>query len=80
VISYRTPSNIECKTCHISNEEVIPIRPKKRNMNIDIPVSGVIQNQLSHLYDEGVLNAWNPSSFSALPNYQNTDFPDEHRA
>tara|TARA_R110002126_G_scaffold291790_1_gene458428 strand:- start:9177 stop:10151 length:975 start_codon:yes stop_codon:yes gene_type:complete len=80
VITYRIPSNTECITCHQSNDAIIPIGPKTRNLNFDITVDGVTQNQLSYLYGEGVLDAMSPSSFSTLPDYTNTGLSEEKRA
>ena len=80
VITYRIPSNTECITCHQSYDAIVPIGPKTRNLNFDITVDGVTQNQLSHLHDEGVLDAMSPSSFSTLPDYSNSNFSEEERA
>ncbi|MFT5823309.1 MAG: putative repeat protein (TIGR03806 family) [Crocinitomix sp.] len=80
VITYHIPSNTECIACHQSNDEIIPIGTKTRNLNFDITVDGVTQNQLSYLHEEGVLNAMEPSSFSALPDFTNADFSEEERA
>lgn len=79
VISYRIPSNTDCKTCHRSTNDVIPIGPKVRNLNIDVMRNGSSLNQLTHLMNEGILNKVNPSQFSVLPNYHDTALSLEQR-
>ncbi|MCF0075305.1 c-type cytochrome [Dyadobacter sp. CY261] len=80
VISYRFPSNADCRTCHQSDDDVVPIGPKIRNLNINVARNGVSVNQLTHLADEGVLNRVKPTWFSVLPDYHNTSLSVEHRA
>jgi uncharacterized repeat protein (TIGR03806 family) len=80
VISYRIPSNTDCKTCHRSNDEVIPIGPKVRNLNISVVKNGVNINQLTYLAKEGVMNEVNTQQYSVLPNYHDGTISDEKRA
>lgn len=71
VISYHIPSNLECRTCHNSNREIVPIGPKTRNLNFEVMRNNMMQNQLAHFVNEGVLNSINPSSFASMPNFNN---------
>ena len=80
VISYRIPSNTDCKTCHRSNNDVIPIGLKVRNLNISVSRNGLMQNQLTYLANQGILSAVDPSQFSVLPNYHNISLTSEQRA
>lgn len=69
VISYQVPRNTECNTCHQSNDKIIPIGPKMRNLNRIVTRSGSDINQLQHLQNEGIFPAINPKNFSSLPAY-----------
>lgn len=80
VIAYHIPSNLECKTCHLSFDQVVPIGPKTNNLNIEIYRNGFSQNQLTYLAEEGILNPVDISSFSTLPNYNNQDIDIDLRA
>lgn len=80
VISFHIPSNRECATCHKSNDAVIPIGPKIRNLNMDVIRSSTTINQLTYFQNIGILNSMNPSSFSQLPNSHNTSLPISDRA
>jgi uncharacterized repeat protein (TIGR03806 family) len=71
VISYHIPGNLECRMCHNSNNEIVPIGPKTRNLNFEVMRNNVMQNQLTHLINEGTLNSINPSSFTSMPNFNN---------
>lgn len=80
VISYRVPSNLDCKTCHNSNRNVIPIGPKVRNLNFDVIRNAQTLNQLAHLQQEGLLNTTNPANFSTMPDYNDVSVTLENRA
>lgn len=72
VISYHIPSNLECRTCHNkNNEEIIPIGPKTRNLNFEVMRNNIMQNQLTHLINEGVLMSLDSNSFISMPNFTN---------
>ena len=80
IISYHVPSKNECNTCHQSNNNLIPIGPKARNLNRDVLRSGSSVNQLTYFYNSGLINPINTADFSALPNWQNQSFSVEERA
>jgi len=80
VISYHIPNNRECATCHNSNDAVIPIGPKIRNLNIDVVRNNATVNQLAYFQNTGILNPVNPASFSRLPDSHNTSFSIPERA
>lgn len=80
VISYRIPSNLDCKTCHNSNKSVTPIGPKVRNLNFEIHRNAQTLNQLTYLQNEGLLEPINPLAFTTMPNYNNTSVSLENRA
>jgi uncharacterized repeat protein (TIGR03806 family) len=73
-ISYHVPNTRECQTCHNSNNEIIPIGPKLRNLNMDVSINGQTQNQLSYLQSQGLLSSFDPHSVAALPQAFNPKF------
>ena len=79
VISYHIPSSRECSTCHNSSNTIIPIGPKLRNMNIEVTRNATSINQLTHLYNAGILDAVDPASISVLPNWQDPAYTLEER-
>jgi len=70
LISYRIPNNIECRSCHVSGDQIIPIGPKVRNLNTLVEVDGVNENQLDYLIKKGIFGQANPQEYSSLPNYK----------
>lgn len=80
VVAYHVPGNLECKTCHNSNNSVIPIGPKVRNLNFNVQRNSQTINQLIHFQNEGLLNSANPSDFSTIPDYTNPTVTLEKRA
>jgi uncharacterized repeat protein (TIGR03806 family) len=80
VISYHIPSNRECTTCHYSSEKIIPIGPKLRNLNIEVTRNAVAVNQLTHLYNSGILDEIEPASIPSLPGWQSGSYTLEERA
>lgn len=73
-ISYHIPNIRECQTCHNSNNEIIPIGPKLRNMNMDVTVNGHTQNQLAYFQSLGIMSAFDPNGVQALPQAFNPKF------
>lgn len=80
VISYHVPSKIECGMCHRSDNDIIPIGPKIRNLNVDINDHGNTINQLQYLQNKGVLSSLDPNVYTSLPVWDNTMFSLEQRA
>jgi uncharacterized repeat protein (TIGR03806 family) len=67
VIAYHIPSHRECTSCHYTSNATFPIGPKLRNLNKEVLRNGIAVNQLTHLYNEEILNEIDPSSVSELP-------------
>jgi uncharacterized repeat protein (TIGR03806 family) len=80
VISYRIPSNFECRSCHNDNDTMIPIGLKGRNLNTGVLRNGVKVNQLDHLFMADVIDPVNPEEIGTLPNYNDVSVPLESRA
>jgi len=70
-ISHKIPSAKDCGTCHNTNNTIMPIGIKVRNLNIDVVRNNIAANQLQYLQDAGIMNAVNPARFSQLPAWQN---------
>ncbi|MES2617394.1 MAG: hypothetical protein V4613_05920 [Bacteroidota bacterium] len=79
VISYQIPSNLDCKTCHNSNKNVMPIGPKVHNLNFSVTRNNASVNQLIHLHNEGICDSINPDNYLSLPNYNNASKTLEER-
>lgn len=56
-LDYLVPSETECKQCHSSNAQIIPIGPKARNLNrmFTYP-DGTSDNQLAHWSKAGIVS------------------------
>ena len=80
VISYHIPSVNECGTCHQSGNAIIPIGPKVRNLNRLIFRNNNNINQLQYFYNIGIYRFPNPSSYAALPDWENPNDNLEQRA
>ena len=80
VIAYHVPNINECGTCHNSNEGIIPIGPKLRNLNFIVNRHGLQVNQLQYLQDSSLLSQVDISKTGALPDWRNTTNSLEERA
>ncbi|HEY5826323.1 MAG TPA: c-type cytochrome [Cyclobacteriaceae bacterium] len=78
-INYHVPANKECTTCHQSQNAIIPIGPKMRNLNIAVERNGASINQLDYFNQLNLMDNANPSSFNALPDWKNTSHTLEER-
>lgn len=75
-IRYAVPNKNQCKTCHQSGDDVLPIGPKARNLNHDGP-AGV--NQLADWRDRGMLDGV-PARPPAVPAVWDETLPLDARA
>ena len=53
-IAYAVPNKNQCKTCHQSGDDVLPIGPKARHLNHEGPYG---RNQLADWHTRNILNA-----------------------
>jgi len=75
-VDYKVPDYPSCVMCHQNNGRRTPIGPKLRSMNFDVNNT----NQLQSFIDNGhLINAPDPSTISALPNWEDTNFSMEER-
>lgn len=70
-ISYRIPAPKDCASCHNSNNLLMPVGIKIRNLNGEVVRNNVSINQLQYLKNTGVMNAVDASRFAQLPNWKN---------
>lgn len=73
-ISYRIPSSKDCATCHNSNNLLMPVGIKIRNLNREVVRNNASVNQLQYLQNEGVMTAVDGRRFSQLPDWQNEKY------
>lgn len=73
-ISYRIPTPKDCASCHNSNNLLMPVGIKVRNLNREVVRNNVRINQLLHLQNTGVIAAVDAGRFSQLPNWQNEKY------
>lgn len=78
-ISYHIPSAEECRSCHRSDDEIIPIGPKAMNMNRLVKVNGQEINQLKFFKQQGILTD-QAAHVETLPDYRNAKYNLEQRA
>jgi len=79
-ITYRIPSQQDCGSCHRAANQLIPIGPKTRNLNIDVIRDGKTENQLVYLHEKGLLDYDKAGKFGEIPNYRNLSLPVAQRA
>jgi uncharacterized repeat protein (TIGR03806 family) len=81
-ISYHVPNTKECAACHNSNDLLMPIGLKLRNLNFDILKNNQPVNQLRSLQDIGILNEFDPRQITATGKAFNASHPlaDQARA
>jgi len=73
-ISYRIPSSKDCASCHNSNNLLMPVGIKIRNLNREVVRNNANINQLQYLQNTGVMTAVDGRQFSQLPDWQNEKY------
>ena len=73
-ISYRVPTPKDCASCHNSNNLLMPVGLKIRNLNREVVRNNVRINQLQFLQNAGIMTAVDAGRFSQLPNWQNENY------
>ncbi|MFK7783187.1 hypothetical protein [Psychroserpens sp.] len=72
---YRIPSEVECATCHKSQNNFIPIGLKPQNLNNLYVYADGIQNQLERLISEGYLEDNLPTTINTVVNWKDETQP-----
>ncbi len=72
-LEYKIPAQNDCGTCHRSGDELVPLGPQMRNLNIHINVGGGENvNQLAYLMKAGVLAQADVAGIASLPDYKDS--------
>lgn len=79
-IGYHIPANQECVSCHHSNDTILPIGPKARNLNVEVVREQSRINQLQYLIDKGLMSAEKLDKIEKLPPYKDTKASIHERA
>ncbi|MDQ0640005.1 putative repeat protein (TIGR03806 family) [Pedobacter sp. W3I1] len=79
-INYQIPSQKDCGSCHRSDNQLIPIGPTIRNLNIEVIRNGKSQSQLVYLHEKGLLDYKDKGRFGTIPNFHDVSLPTEPRA
>lgn len=74
VLAYHIPSNRECATCHSTDNELIPIGPKLRNLNVEIETRSGFVNQIEWLQDLGMLSDFDRNDVTITPDFNDKRF------
>jgi len=77
-LEYKIPTQNDCGTCHRSGDELVPLGPQMRNLNVN--VKGESVNQLTYLVHRGLLAPADFSKITALPDYKDSSLPLAPRA
>lgn len=72
-INYHIPSHTECTSCHQKANNILPIGPKLRNLNIEIIENGTTENQLVKFQKSGIINEFDHHKITKLPDWKNTN-------
>ena len=70
ITRYVIPRELDCRTCHNLNEEMIPIGPKPANLNRPMD-NDLSINQMDNFVEQGILNG-SPVSMSQIPDYSDS--------
>lgn len=79
-IAYHIPGKKECVSCHHSDNMILPIGPKVRNLNRDVQREGKVVNQLAYLMEKGLIQPTSINSFQRQQNYDDSRLHIEQRA
>ncbi len=72
-INYHIPSHTECTSCHQKANNILPIGPKLRNLNIDVTENGISENQLLKFQNMGLINNFGHDKILKLPDWENAN-------
>ncbi len=66
MLDYQVPNSSQCKNCHGQNKLIVPLGPRTRQLNRDYDYGNGPENQISHLFKLGLLDA-DPGPPAMLP-------------
>ena len=53
-VDYRVPNQNQCKECHLSDNKIMPIGPKSRNLNFEVIQHNESINQIDYWIENGL--------------------------
>ena len=71
-LEYKIPAQNDCGTCHRSGEELVPLGPQMRNLNIPVNVGGENVNQLAYFMQRGLFEQADITGIASLPDYKDS--------
>ena len=74
-VNYRIPSKTECISCHNSQGQALPIGPKPQNLDKMVDVGQGVQNQISYLMSEGIIENSPLPAINATVDWQDDSQP-----
>ena len=79
-ITFGIAGNTACFTCHKANNDIVPVGPQIKHMNVDIVVNNNNINQLTYFQNIGILNTMNPTAFTKVADSEDLSLPIADRA
>jgi len=64
-VDYRVPNQNQCKECHLSDDKIMPIGPKSRNLNFDVNLQNENINQIDFWIAIGLVEKHDPQKVVA---------------
>ena len=64
-VDYRVPNQNQCKECHLSDDKIMPIGPKSRNLNFDVTLQNENINQIDFWIANGLVEKHDPQKVVA---------------
>ena len=64
-VNYRVPNQNQCKECHLSDDKIIPIGPKSRNLNFEVIQNNKIINQIDYWIENELVEIHQPQQVVA---------------
>jgi uncharacterized repeat protein (TIGR03806 family) len=64
-VDYLVPNQNHCKECHLSDDKIMPIGPKSRNLNFDVTLQNENINQIDFWIANGLVEKHDPQKVVA---------------
>ena len=71
-LDYEVPDEAQCVACHQRSQQVTPLGPELRNLNIEVERDGELVNQLVHYQSVGLVEPFDVSTVGTMPNFLDT--------
>ena len=64
-VDYRVPNQNQCKECHLSDDKIMPLGPKSRNLNFEVILQNESINQIDYWIENGLVENHDPQKVVA---------------